>query len=167
MVLTDQHKTPSRLVITGTGTVSSAALIKQGDVARMASLGLYRHESVGPGPYSDWELTSDEDGPLYRRETRELTAEEEAAQLQAWREIAAVDRVYAELTLIEAGLFDAVTAYFEAPERTDVERVWFRSTPRWRRLHDAVVTSAIALGISDEQLDGLFQAAMDKQAADQ
>jgi hypothetical protein len=35
MILTDQHQAPPRLVNTGTGTVSSAALIKQGDASRM------------------------------------------------------------------------------------------------------------------------------------
>jgi hypothetical protein len=166
MILTDQHQHPPRLINTGTGTVASAALIKQNDVQRMSIYRLYRHECIGPGPYGDWELTNDAEGPLFTRQTRELTADEQAAQLQAWRESATVDRVYAELTLIEAGLFDAVTAYFESPDRTDAERVWFRSTPRWRRMHDAVQTSAAAFGLSDEQLDGLFQAALAKQEAD-
>jgi hypothetical protein len=35
IVLADQHQRPQRLVNTGTGTISSTALIKQGDVARM------------------------------------------------------------------------------------------------------------------------------------
>jgi hypothetical protein len=76
MILTDQHTRPDRLINTGTGTVSSAALIKQGDIQRMASLGLYRHESIGSGPYGDWELSSDAEGSLYTRQTRDLTPEE-------------------------------------------------------------------------------------------
>jgi len=85
MILTDQHKPPPRLINTGTGTVSSAALIKQNDVARMSTDRLYRHESIGPGPYTDWELTSDAEGPLFTRQTRELTAEELSAELrQRW-----------------------------------------------------------------------------------
>jgi hypothetical protein len=79
MILTDQHSRSERLINTGTGTVAAAALIKQGDYARMASLGLYRHESIGPGPYGDWELSSDAEGPLYTRQTRELTPEEMTA----------------------------------------------------------------------------------------
>jgi hypothetical protein len=35
MILTDQHNRPQRLINTATGTISSAAIIKQGDVARM------------------------------------------------------------------------------------------------------------------------------------
>jgi hypothetical protein len=35
IVLTDQHQRPQRLDNTGTGTIPSTALIKQGDVARM------------------------------------------------------------------------------------------------------------------------------------
>jgi hypothetical protein len=76
MILTNQHQALPRLINTNTGTVSSAALIKQNDVARMASLGLYRHESIGHGPYGDWELSSDAEGPLFIRQTRDLTPEE-------------------------------------------------------------------------------------------
>jgi hypothetical protein len=88
MILTDQHKAPPRLYNTGHGNVASAALIKQGDIQGMARLGLYRHESIGPGPYGDWELTSDAEGPLFTRQTRDLTPEEVDArreQLQALR----------------------------------------------------------------------------------
>jgi hypothetical protein len=79
MILTDQHKRPPRLINTGTGTVAFSALIKQGDVARMSTYRLYRHESIGPGPYGDWELSSDAEGPLFVRQTRELTPEEMTA----------------------------------------------------------------------------------------
>jgi hypothetical protein len=88
MILTNQHQRAPRLINTGSGTVASAALIQQGDVPRMASLGLYRHESIGAAPYGDWELTSDAEGPLYTRQTRDLTPEEIEArreQLQALR----------------------------------------------------------------------------------
>jgi hypothetical protein len=83
MILTDQHTRPERLINTGTGTVSLAALIKQGDVARMSTYRLYRHESIGPGPYGDWELTSDAEGPLFVRQTRDLTPEEIGLALDA------------------------------------------------------------------------------------
>jgi hypothetical protein len=88
MILTDQHQAPPHLINTGTGTVASAALIKQGDYTRMASLGLYRHESIGPGPYSEWMAEPDAQGPRYVRQTRALTPEEIEArrkQLQALR----------------------------------------------------------------------------------
>jgi len=82
VILTDQHQSPPRLVNAGDGTVSSAAVIKQGDVGRLAELGLYRHESEGSGPHDDWALASDAEGPLYTRQTRALTA----AELDAARE---------------------------------------------------------------------------------
>jgi hypothetical protein len=82
-VLTEQHQRPPRLIETGTGTISSAALIKQGDYTRMASLGLYRHDSVGPGPYSEWMAEPDTLGPRYVRQTRALTPEEVNAAFDA------------------------------------------------------------------------------------
>jgi len=123
----------------------------------------------GPAPlgYTDWELRQDADGRnYYFREPAGTPAERDAAQLEAWRETASVDRVYAELQLIDAGLWSAVEAYFQAPERTDQERAWFRATPRWRRKHTMLASAAAALGISDEQLDGLFAQALAKQEAD-
>jgi len=93
VIFTDQHKAPPRLINTGAGTVASAALIKQGDIQRMASLGLYRHESIGPGPYGDWELTSDAEGPLYTRQTRDLTPEEIEARREQLQTLRSQERV--------------------------------------------------------------------------
>jgi hypothetical protein len=93
MILSNQHQAPPRLINVGTGTVASAALIKQGDVARMSIYRLYRHESVGPGPYGDWELSSDEEGPLFARQTRDLTPEEVEAGRQQLQTLRSQERV--------------------------------------------------------------------------
>jgi hypothetical protein len=93
MILTDQHQRPQRLINTGTGTVSSAAIIKQGDYTRMASLGLYRHESRGPGPYGNWMLSADDDGVVYVRQTRALTPEEIEARREQLQSLRSQERV--------------------------------------------------------------------------
>jgi len=93
MILTPTQKSPPRLIDTGTGTVSSAALIKQNNVRRMASLGLYRHESIGDGPYGEWELSSDHQGPLYTRTTRDLSAEEIEQRREQLQRLRSAERV--------------------------------------------------------------------------
>jgi hypothetical protein len=93
MILTDQHTRPERLINTGAGTVSLVALIKQGDVARMSTYRLYRHESIGAGPYADWELSNDAEGPLYVRQTRDLTPEEIEARRERLQDLRSQERV--------------------------------------------------------------------------
>jgi hypothetical protein len=93
MILTDKHQRPDRLINTNTGTVSSAALIKQGDIARMASFGLYRHESIGPGPYGNWMLSADDHGVVYVRQPRVLTPEEIEARREQLQSLRSQERV--------------------------------------------------------------------------
>jgi len=84
MILTEQHQRPERLINTGAGTVSLDALIKQGDVARMSTYRLYRHEEAA------------------QRAEAEAEAEQEAIGIAEQKadtmaRIAAVDAVIDEL----------------------------------------------------------------------
>jgi len=169
VIANTEHKpAPSTIIIDGTKWPKSALLARE-DWKKLAQAGYYRHvpytESAPLG--STWQERSDAKGVYYEQIPNGTEAEREAAALQQWRETAFVARVYAELTLIQSGLWAAVQAFFESPERTDAERAWWRATPTWRRTHAAMESAATALGLTAEQIDDLFRSAITLQSQDQ
>jgi hypothetical protein len=67
-----------------------------------------------------------------------------------------VTRLQARLALIEAGLWDAVTAYFNDPARTPVDLAFWEDAQTWRRDDPVIAAAGAALGLTAEQIDALF-----------
>lgn len=73
-----------------------------------------------------------------------------------------VTRAQGKAALIQAGLWDDVLAYVDAiadPTQQALARVALDDTAEWRRDSPFLATAAAALGLSDQDLDGLFVAA--------
>ena len=123
-----------------------------------------REEGSAPLGYNDPVATEIDGEPVWYI-SREGTDEERAAKiLDDWRISNSVARVYGELVLAQAGLLAAVEEHFAtAPEQ---DRIWWRATQRWRRNHTAITSAAVSLGLTDEQLDNLFQQAEALEQAD-
>jgi len=166
MLLTSSHQIPPRAYVYNGLRYATQPLIDAGDYQALADkAGCYRHESAGPGPYTDWALTSDADGPLYQRETRELTNDEQEARLQQSREQQEITRLQARLQLLDTpdptGQFtdawEAVKTW--AGAQGGAALAFFEDAQRWKRLDPFVIQAAPAFGWSAEDLDNLFAAA--------
>lgn len=73
-----------------------------------------------------------------------------------------ITRAQGKAALISAGLWSQVLAYIDAiedPTQQALARVALDDTTEWRRDSPFLATAADALGLSDEDLDGLFEAA--------
>jgi len=92
-ILTAAHSEPPPVIPTPDGDRYAQQLLHEGDYAAMAAGGLYRHESIGPGPYGAWTLAGDEHGPLYHRITRDLTAEEIEQRREELQALRSAERV--------------------------------------------------------------------------
>lgn len=67
-----------------------------------------------------------------------------------------VTRLQARLALIDAGLWDAVTAYFADPARTPAELAFWEDAQTWYRNDPVIAAAGTALGLTPEQIDTLF-----------
>ncbi len=70
-----------------------------------------------------------------------------------------VTRLQARLALIDAALWDAVTAYFTDPARTAAEQAFWEDAVNWQRNDPVLNAGATALGLTEQQVDDLFVAA--------
>lgn len=94
-------------------------------------------------------------------ETRSFTAEEVAANLLEWREGCVVSMAQARLALFGAGMLagvDAAIAALPEPDKTKASIQWEYATSV-HRLHGWVESIGPSLGVTDAELDGLFQLA--------
>lgn len=72
-----------------------------------------------------------------------------------------VPKLYARLAVIEydSNLWDQIKSYFDAPERTMSEKIFFEEATFWRK-NDPIIQSVITeFGITKETLDALFSRA--------
>lgn len=84
------------------------------------------------------------------------TAEE---LLQAARSNMVVSRFQARAALHGAGLLDAVEAMMADPSTDMIARLAWQDAQEFRRLSNTVIEMGLVLGITDAQLDDLFEAA--------
>jgi hypothetical protein len=167
-ILTEQHKYPPRLLKTPTGYVSSDAIIKQGNIQRMTTLGLYRHNIIGPGPYTEWSLMYDQIGPLFIQETRELTEEEKTQKLENERASLNITRLQARLVLIDLpdisntynNAWEAIHAW--ANTQDNAVKAFFEDAQHWNRLDPNVLLGSKIFGWDDIMLDNLFKMASER-----
>lgn len=90
------------------------------------------------------------------------TADELAAQLQAWRQSASCTPFQGRMALANAGLLTTVeTAIAGADQKTKV--AWDYAL-EWKRMSPMIVTLINSLGISETQADDLFKAAQQIEA---
>jgi len=153
----------SRYIEVATGAVLRIRQIRQAhpnmsipDNADLDALGYTKIEPAGAKP----DITDDQ---IIRQST-----EPEEYEPGKWRWTWVVEdkpvpqsvtRLQARLALIEANLWDAVTAYFQAAERTPAELAFFEDAQNWNRNDPVVIAASSALGLNDEQIDALFLAA--------
>lgn len=67
-----------------------------------------------------------------------------------------VDAIQGLKALDAAGMSAAYEQWANDPKRTFLERAFIQREQRWRRDDPTLMTGAAALGLTDEQLDGLF-----------
>lgn len=90
------------------------------------------------------------------------TIEELAARTEQWRQSASCTPFQGRMALADAGLLsDVETAVAAADEKT---RVAWEYALEWKRTSPMIASLAIALNMTDEQVDDLFKAAVQVQA---
>lgn len=80
--------------------------------------------------------------------------------LRIKRERMACNRAQAIIAMRGAGVLPAVEAFMAAPETPDNVKDAWGNSPRFTRLAPLVTGMGAALGLTEDQLDGLFEAAM-------
>lgn len=111
----------------------------------------------------DVEPPIQEQGKRYRLDVSDSWAEEDAPPPPQHPEVIpppaipqSVTRFQARAALVEAGLLEAVNAYFSALPDDDLNKLAWQEAPTVRRDSDATRVAADALGITVEQMDALF-----------
>ena len=156
LYLTADHS-PAPEFISAAGMLHpTAPLIERDDTARLAALGLYPHETApGDAPlgYTDWVLS---DGVYSRIPAGTETERAEALALAARSNMSCTPR-QARLALLQAGLLEiAETWIATAPVATKID---WEFAEVIRRDFGAVTDGASALGLTDAQVDSLFELA--------
>ncbi|KDC48015.1 hypothetical protein [Bordetella bronchiseptica] len=75
-----------------------------------------------------------------------------------------VSRFQALAALLQAGLLDAVTVWANDPGTDPLHKLAFETATEFNRTSPTLAAGAAALGWSEQQLDALFDAAMQIQA---
>ena len=111
--------------------------------------------SNGNTELSDWQLSGDPPTPT---EISEYLGSQAFADLQLAQARASmiVSRLQARLALIQAGLWSAVELWAKNPETPPEHLAFFEDAATWQRNDATLSAAATALGLSDEQMDGLF-----------
>lgn len=79
------------------------------------------------------------------------------------REQMSVPRLYARLVLVQAGLWDHVSAWASSADPANL--AYFEDAQTWRRTDATLAAAAAALGLTDTQMDDLFLAAIELEAS--
>ena len=161
--LTSAHAAPPAYVRIGDMLHPTAEAIAANDTARLAELDIWPHITVdGDAPlgYTDWSFA---DG-VYTREpagTPEEIAvalEQQAlAELEQRRAGMSCPKAQGKLALLEAGLLDEVEAYIATQPKT--VQIEYADRQEWRRDWPTLVAVASARGLTDTELDELFERA--------
>jgi len=78
---------------------------------------------------------------------------------EEWREGMVVSPFQARAALAEVGLLDAVEALMADPQTPAVARLAWRYAQEFPRTSPTIAAMAAALGLSEERVDALFEAA--------
>lgn len=133
--------------------------------ALLAEFGVYPVQPTSRPEYDPATQTLSEALPSYENgawvqnwTVRDLTADEIAARAQARRAALVCTPRQARLALTQAGLLAAIEAWVAAAP--DAVRIEWEYATEIRRDWPPITAAATALGLSDAQLDGLFELAM-------
>ena len=100
------------------------------------------------------------DGVWYQTwEAREFTAEEKAAQLEAKRRGMVVSKAKAHIALHNAGLYQQVVDMMADPATDPVAVIAWNTASEYSRLSPNLLAVKDGIGLTDEQLDDLFEQA--------
>ena len=163
MYLTATHQSPPSHITADGKRWPVATLIANDDAATLATLGIFKHETVeGDAPlgYSDW--SQDADGIYWRTpasspEERQAALDAQAAAAhEAYLDGLECTRLQGKLALIQADLWDHYEALIAAmlPAMTPAQRVFVEEAPVWK-FRDPVL-QAFAASIEDLDEAGLI-----------
>lgn len=91
---------------------------------------------------------------------RAYTVDEAATKLLRKREGMIVPALDAMLAIDQFNLSAAYESWANDPARTFAEKAFITKALYWKRLDPVLISGAEAMGLTDEQLDGLFEQAM-------
>lgn len=155
--LTVSHEQPPRHVVHQDRLVPTEPLIAANDIARLAELGIYPHDTEpGDAPlgYTDWLLTGDR----YTRRPAGSVAEIQDAMRKLCVPTIVTMR-QARLALLQAGLLsqvEAAIAAIEDPVQRQAVQIEWEYATEVDVTHPWVQALTTALGLSEAQLDALF-----------
>lgn len=121
---------------------------------------------IALNPIEQWEVHADKVVATYSVEARDLEAEaaERERALLEKRQGMLVSRFQARVMIRRAGLLDQVEAIVAHPDMDPfVTDAWLEARD-FRRLSPTLLQLAAVLGLTDEQLDEMFEAAMEIEA---
>lgn len=105
------------------------------------------------------ELVFDADGMIDMRAIDEppyLVPYTEQERVEKARASMIVSRLQARLALIQAGMWSAVELWAQDPDTPPEHLAFFADAATWQRNDATLSAAATALGLTDEQMDGLF-----------
>lgn len=103
-------------------------------------------------------ITSPDGTVVLREYTAEEAAAWEAERLTAERAAMKVSRLQARVAMRAAGILSAVEAAVLASGNADIQDAWATAV-EFKRFSPTILALSAQLGLTDEQLDGLFRAA--------
>jgi hypothetical protein len=170
-LMSETHQSPPAHILADGLRHPVAPLIRREDIHRLSQLGVLRHITAeGPAPlgYGPWTLAEDAQGVHYVREPAgspeqiaAALAEQEAAAHEAYLDGLECDKLAGELALARAGLLDDYEALLAAalPSLTAEQRVFARTSQRWRYRDPVLQLLGGQLGLSAEAMVALFEQA--------
>lgn len=100
------------------------------------------------------------DGKWYQTwQVRDFTKEEKAAQLEAKRRGMVVSKAQAHIALHNAGLYQQVVDMMNDPDTDPLAVIAWQTASEYSRLSPNLLAIKEGLGLTDEQLDDLFEQA--------
>jgi hypothetical protein len=163
--LTESHASPAARILHDGVLIPTAPLIARNDAARLAELSIYRHHPTSdPKPLkSEWILTGGE-----YHEIPIGTPEEIAAALAAQSESDLIARraqmqctpLQGLLAIEAAGLTAVYEVWTSDPLRTFAQRAFIERAQVWKRTDPTLIAAAQSIGLTDENLDQLFELAV-------
>ena len=111
-------------------------------------------EMPQPDPISEHRVIAGQDEEYQPGQWRQTWAQEPIPPAPIPEQ---VSRLQARLALIDADLWDAVTAYFADPDRTPAEMAFWEDATDWKRADPVIAAAGTALGLTAEHIDALFR----------
>lgn len=160
--LTDTHEPPPEWIIRDAQAVPTGPLLERDDAAALATLGIYPHLApTDPAPLGiTWTLADGIYVGAPSGTAAEIAAaiiEQEAQALAEWRASAVCSKADGQLALDAEGLLDTVETWIATQPRA--VQIEYESRTEWRRDWPLIEQARVAMGWTQERVDGLFESA--------